>query len=300
MLSKFLKNNSLNSTFAESVNQFYIPLSDKIVKDYYLHTQQHNTPFFIGINGCQGSGKSTLADFMALYIQQHHNLSVVVLSLDDFYLAKQQRQQLAQQYHPLFETRGVPGTHDVSLIKKVLTQLKGSKESTETISIPRFNKALDLPFPQQTWPIVSSNVDIVLFEGWCWGVTAESVDDLIKPVNEFEVKYDPQGIWRKTVNQALLANYQSLYSFMDSWIMLKAPSFEIVYQWRLEQEKKLAQKFSTENIGNNSIMSAEQIAKFIQHFQRLTERSLIQLPEKVNVLFELDSNRNIIASRGLC
>jgi D-glycerate 3-kinase len=188
----------------------------------------------------------------------------------------------------------------VRLLKQVLTQLKVSRATHQTISIPRFNKALDRPFSQPTWPVVTSDVDIVLFEGWCWGVTAENADDLIQPINEFEAKYDPQGVWRRKVNYTLQENYQPLYALIDNWVMLKAPSFDVVYQWRLEQEQKLALKLSTEKVGDNSIMSAEQISKFIQHFQRLTERSFIELPEKVNVLFELDSDREIITSRGLC
>ena len=37
---------------------------------------------------------------------------------DDFYLTQAQRQDLAQQIHPLLKSRGVPGTHDVPLAKK--------------------------------------------------------------------------------------------------------------------------------------------------------------------------------------
>jgi hypothetical protein len=38
-------------------------------------------------------------------------------------------------------------------------------------------------------------------------------------------------------------------------------------------------------------MSADQIETFIQHFQRITQNCLDQLPSKVHILFHLDSNR---------
>ena len=72
-------------------------------------------PLIIGINGSQGSGKSTLADYLCTMLNERYQLRCVSLSLDDFYLTKLERQQLASQVHPLLETRGVPGTHDIPL-----------------------------------------------------------------------------------------------------------------------------------------------------------------------------------------
>ncbi len=299
MLSNFITKHSLTNNFSDTVKKFYIPLAHKLAHEYQQSEQQHRSTFFVGINGCQGSGKSTLAEFLALYLKELFNLSVVVLSLDDFYLDKQQRQQVAQQYHPLFKTRGVPGTHDVKLLKTVLTKLKDINKVQGSVAVPHFDKALDRPLPQKNWSTVTSGVDIVLFEGWCWGVSAQGVDDLILPVNDLEAQYDQQGVWRRQVNYSLQHYYQPLYEMMDTWLMLKAPSFNVVYQWRLEQEQKLARAYLAKKGGSNSIMSSEQVYEFIQYFQRLTEYSFKELPDKVNILFELDASREIIASSDL-
>jgi D-glycerate 3-kinase len=299
MLVNFIKKHLLSKRFGDTANNFYIPLAHKLAKDYQQQVkyQQKNT-FFVGINGCQGSGKSTLAEFLADYLKEQLDLSVVVLSLDDFYFSKTQRQQLALQYHPLFKTRGVPGTHDVNLLKLVLAQLKNSKHSYEPILLPQFDKAQDNPLPMQNWLKVTSGVDIVLFEGWCWGIPAEDANNLSVPVNALEAEYDQQGIWRKQVNHSLQHDYQSLYTFMDTWLMLKAPSFDVVFQWRLEQEQKLA-KVNANKESANGVMTTAQMNEFIQFFQRLTIHSLNVLPTKVDILFELGINREIIASRGL-
>ncbi len=299
MLSNFITKHSLTHGFSDTVNKFYIPLAQKLAEGYLQLEKQPKSTFFVGINGCQGSGKSTLAEFLALYLQEQFNLSVLVLSLDDFYLDKQHRQQLAQQYHPLFNTRGVPGTHDVKLLKTVLTRLKNLNKAQQPVAVPQFNKALDRPYPQQNWSTVTSGVDIVLFEGWCWGVPPQREDDLTLPINNLEAQCDQQGIWRRQVNYSLQHYYQPLYAMMDTWVMLKAPNFDVVYQWRLEQEQKLAKAYLARKGESNCIMSPEQVYEFIQYFQRLTEHSFKALPDKVNILFKLDASRDIIASRGI-
>ncbi|MBL4900415.1 MAG: kinase [Colwellia sp.] len=298
MLLNFIQKHSLTKNFFNTANNFYIPLADKLAKDYQQFKQPHKSTFFVGINGCQGSGKSTLAEFLADYLKEQCNLSVVVLSLDDFYFGKPQRQQLAQQYHPLFKTRGVPGTHDVKLLTSVLTQLKNSKKTNTTICLPHFDKAQDNPFPIESWSTLTAGVDIVLFEGWCWGIPAENSKDLNLPINELEAQYDQQGVWRKQVNHLLQNDYQPLYAFMDTWLMLKAPSFDVVFQWRLEQEQKLA-KANVNLDSTNSVMTTAEVNEFIQYFQRLTTHGLNVLPTKVDILFELGKNRDIIASRGI-
>lgn len=298
MLSNFIKKHALSKGFVDTANNFYIPLAHKLAKDYQQLQCQQESTFFVGINGCQGSGKSTLAGFLADYLSEQFNLSVAVLSLDDFYYGRAQRQQLAQQYHPLFKTRGVPGTHDVKRLRSVLTQLKHSKSEKGPIYLPRFDKAQDNPLPEASWPTVISGVDIVLFEGWCWGIPAEDDKDLNLPINALEAQHDQQGTWRKQVNSTLAHDYQSLYAFMDTWLMLKAPSFDVVFQWRLEQEEKLA-KANINTDRTSGVMTTAEISDFIQYFQRLTIHGLQVLPTKVDILFELGENREITASSGL-
>ena len=46
----------------------------------------------------------------------------MLLSIDDYYLSKKNRYQLASQVHPLLLTRGVPGTHDIKKLKEHIKQ----------------------------------------------------------------------------------------------------------------------------------------------------------------------------------
>lgn len=284
MLAEFMRKHGLHKEFIQTAQQWYIPLAEQIS----MHQKSAEAPLFIGINGCQGSGKSTLSAFLQDYLQAEHQLSVVNLSLDDFYLSKSERLALSIKIHPLFATRGVPGTHNTELMQSVLTQLK---TKTLPINIPRFDKASDNPFPKEDWPSVTSSVDVVLFEGWCWGVEPQTSNQLSTPINQLEQEEDDLAIWRNYANRQLNDKYLPLYEYMNMWVMLKAPDFSNVYKWRLEQEQKLQK--NKQNTSTNGIMNEQQISRFIQYYQRLTEHSIATLADKCDVVFELDKARNI-------
>ena len=104
MLEAFIEQHKLPKEFRHTVKQHYQPLADQI----YSQFTKSNDPYFVGINGCQGSGKSTLTHFIAEYLRAEYQLNVVVMSLDDFYLTREKRNELANDIHPLLATRGVP------------------------------------------------------------------------------------------------------------------------------------------------------------------------------------------------
>ncbi len=288
MIADFIKKHKLPNDFKHLVEAFYQPLAQRIFTKF----QQQQKPFFIGINGCQGSGKSTLSAYISQYLSSTHSLNVVVMSLDDFYLGKKARNKLAQNVHPLLKTRGVPGTHNIQLLKEVLAQLK---EYKSPISIPKFNKATDDPYPETNWQFINSPADIVILEGWCWGVPAQEKAQLNEAINPLEKQQDSKGVWRSYVNQQLEKHYQPLYQLIDYWVALQAPSFDYVYRWRLEQEQKLAEKLEStgKNLELSAVMDAEQILAFIQYFQRLTEHGIKTLALFADTTLLLDKNRHI-------
>ncbi|WP_414830748.1 kinase [Alteromonas sp. H39] len=282
-ITGFLKAHRLPETYADTAQKWFNPLAEQIT----THYESAKRPFVVGINGCQGSGKSTLAAFLAAFFSSKQQLSVVTLSLDDFYLSKSDRNALAVKVHPLLATRGVPGTHNTDLALATLSRLK----EYGTVSLPRFNKATDDPYPVTDWPVTNSPPDIILLEGWCLGVPPQSDAELRNPVNKLEAEEDPLGIWRRFVNTQLAGEYQTLFEQVNFWCMLKGPSFDHVYRWRCEQEHKLAASGVKDNSG---VMSDEQVARFIQHYQRLTEYGFQTVPQRCECVFELDEHRQII------
>lgn len=250
-------------------------------------------PLLVALNGSQGSGKTTLCAWLCAYLQAEHGVRAVALSLDDFYLGRQQRAELAHAVHPLLATRGVPGTHDMTLLQTTLDALLAPARPAP-VAVPRFDKARDDRRPRSRWDNIEGRVDIVLLEGWCLGVQPEPAAALAQAVNELERQEDPDALWRGYANNALRRDFLPLYERVDKWVMLAAPSFDCVYRWRLEQEHKLA--LATRG-DQQRVMSDEQVARFIRFYQRLTERCLVTLPAAVDYLYTLNEAREIVASR---
>ena len=278
----FLTTHQLPSSYAETAQKWFTPLCEQLLK----HQEGATKPFIVGINGSQGSGKSTLTSFIEYYLSSVHGKQVVSLSIDDFYFDQSQRNALAIKVHPLLATRGVPGTHNIPLALDTLRNL----DSGSRTLLPRFDKATDNPFPTEQWPVIASSPDFIILEGWCVGATPQSQSELKPPINHLEEVEDPLGIWRSFVNTELAGDYQTLFAKIDYRIMLKAPSFDCVYQWRLEQEHKLAKKAGKNSTG---VMSDEEVANFVQHYQRITEHALRQLPKESDTVFYLDETRTI-------
>lgn len=279
----FQKRHQLPSAYIEQAEEWFAPVLAAIALG-----AAGAVPLFVGINGCQGSGKSTLADYLLTRLEYEHALKVVSISLDDFYYSSAKRQTLAHDVHPLLATRGVPGTHDVDIALQVLSALKRG----EAVQIPRFDKSQDDVYPVSQWQQVESAVDVVILEGWCMGVEAQADGELIEPVNLLEQEEDVGGIWRQYVNRKL-SEYQSIFAFVNLWVMLAAPSFTCVYQWRLEQEEKLAKR-QTDNDSADRIMVAGDIRRFVQFFERITEHGLQTLPQRMDYCYQLDKDRKIL------
>ena len=271
----------------QSAQQWFEPLLQQFADRYAADT----TTQILGINGSQGSGKSTLADYLCTMIADRHGIKAVSLSMDDFYLTKAERALLADTTHPLLATRGVPGTHDVDLAIRTIEQLTAGVDT----QIPRFDKSIDDRATGDKVEMHRGAAGLIVIEGWCWGAVAQSESELQLPINTLEQTEDPEGRWRHYINQSLAGNYQQLFAMVDQLIMLQAPSFDAVYNWRLEQENKLIEHLkSTASPAKSGLMSAQQILRFIQYFQRITEHSLQEMPRRAHHLYQLDQQRNII------
>lgn len=282
-LREFIEEERLPASFFRQAEQFFLPFIAQ-----RLPAIRTGDLRVLGIHGAQGSGKSTLASLYQRYLESL-GLRVAQLSLDDFYLTRAQRQALAEQRHPLLKTRGVPGTHDVALGLSILESLRGLPKQAE-LALPRFDKLNDDRYPEADWPVLTGCVDLIIFEGWCLGVAPQAEPQLQAPVNTLESEEDGDGSWRHFVNEQLKGPYQHWFAEIDYLLMLRAPSFDCVASWRLEQEQRLAAKQDA-----RPAMNAGQVQRFVQHYQRLTEHALATLPAQADCVMALDENRQIHA-----
>lgn len=297
-IDELIQQQALPNDYKFLVKDYIWPLVEDMVVQYGYRersNKQLKKPWLLGLQGTQGSGKSTVCLFIKTLLKECFNLNVVVLSLDDFYKTHQERLELSKSIHPLFSTRGVPATHDLILANHTLDQLAALK-SGDSCVVPSFNKAIDDRTPSEQWKTVSGKVDIIIFEGWCVGLQAQSTRDLKLAINELEEAEDSNCIWRSHVNNQLKTVYSDFYNLIDHLIVLQAPSFDCVYEWRVLQESKLASSTEQNEIGSKApirIQSPEQIRRFIAHYERLTRHALKTLPSTASWLLQLNESHNI-------
>lgn len=283
---KKLRELMLDEILMEDLSRIYLPMANLINTALNVKDQTH----IIGINGAQGAGKTTFSKLLKVVLEQKFGMKVVQLSIDDFYLSRAEREELAKSVHPLLITRGVPGTHDVRMAESVLSSLSSAQESSVTI-IPRFNKAMDDPYPQSQWDRFVGRPNVVLFDGWFMGAIEQKETELLSPVNDLEKLEDPYCIWRRYVNGQLKDNYKSLFDKIDLLVMLKVSSFDKVYEWRLLQEEKL--RIVTANKENKRVMSKDELVRFISHYERLTKFILKEMPSRADMLFNVSNDHRI-------
>jgi D-glycerate 3-kinase len=285
------KAEGLPETFSEDMQKHLPPLA-KRTADLRAASGR---PVVVGISGAQGSGKSTLALFLKEWFDRETGLRCVRLSLDDVYLGRKERQFLARQVHPLFATRGVPGTHDIPLALALLDSLTNTATAGQSLCLPVFDKAADDRMPASQWHSVVAPTDVVLFEGWCVGALPQESEELAEPVNALEAREDPNGSWRCHVNNCLKTDYAGLFARLDALVLLRIPAWGKVLEWRRLQETRLRDRLAADvtDVGVHSTQSDEQLKRFIMHYERLTKHMLLTLPSRADTVIDIDANHRL-------
>ncbi|MCF8135284.1 MAG: hypothetical protein K9J32_07305 [Synechococcus lacustris] len=165
----------------------------------------------LGLCAPPGSGKSWLASQLQI------RLSVASLSLDDLYWPQPQ----LQQYQ-----RGLPGSHDLPLLKQVLADFRQHGKAMA----PCFVKGLAAGAGDRQGQRLLVG-DLLLLEGWCVGA---------------------RGV-------PTLQPYQPLWQQLDGLLLLRPPSYGRVMRWRLQAEAKQRQQ-------GGGALSAKQVAAMVLAF----------------------------------
>lgn len=241
---------------------------DVIQQQRALHPDR---PVLIGVSGAQGSGKTTACQLLeAANRPRYANFSI-----DDVYLDTGQRAELAARTHPLFVTRGPPGTHDIALARETIAALMRATPESET-PIPRFDKIADKMKPLDAWPTYKGRPEAILIDAWCLGALPVPPSP---PLNAVEEE-DTNGAWREIQNEFLRTCYAEWFVEFDAIVFLQAPSWEVVRRWRGQQEVTLR---------GRPLTAAEEawIDRFIQHYERIT-RSMIAGGHSATHVFQPD------------
>jgi len=265
------------------LKKFYIPMSFWIERKY----KKKGKTLFLGVSGGQGSGKTTVTGILKIILKKFFKRQIHVSSIDDFYKTLEERNKMSNKIHSLFKTRGVPGTHDINLVKKFFNFIK--KEKFRKIKLPKFEKARDDRLKKKYWHSLKKRPEIVILEGWCVGAKPQSNSLIRKPINILEKYEDRDLMWRKHVNEKLKKEYKNLFAMIDHLIFMKVPNFNMVFKWRLLQENKLRKK----SYLRTKVMSYNEIKRFIMFYQRITLQMIKDLSKSASVVMLLKKNHEI-------
>lgn len=233
----------------------------------------------IMVAGSQGSGKSSLSKLIKLYLEKFYYKSVVIISMDDFYLSKRQRMQLSKNIHPLFLTRGAPGTHDLDLLNKKILQIFDKKFP---VYLPIFDKVTDTR--KRTYRKVLKG-DVIIFEGWCAGAQPVNQSYLQKNFNNLEKYKDKNFIWRNSYNK-YLNEYQKIFSQFNYFIYFQFNQWGHVLDWKYKQELELRDK-------KKDLALKKYLKEFIQYYEKVSKWMHLKVPKYCNILIKLNAHQKI-------
>ena len=222
------------------MEKFYLELY-KQIKAWKANSPKRT--FVVGVNGSQGIGKTFLCASLVKKFAEK-NIKAVTVSIDDFYVTREEQIELSKTGNPYQEERGWPGTHDIGLGEKTLFELINS---TGKVKVPIYDKSLHEGkggrVKEEDWKIVETPVDIILLEGWMLGFTPR--EDITDPHLDF-------------INQKL-HEYHAWYKYIDAFIFLIPENINYFVDWRVEAEENMKKS-------GKSGMAEEEVRRYISKF----------------------------------
>jgi D-glycerate 3-kinase len=234
----------------------------------------------VGLQAPQGAGKTTIAR-RVLGELPAHGLRGVSVSIDDFYLTREQQLALAAAHagNPYLEHRGYPGTHDIDLGERTLSALRALGEG-QSMRVPAYDKSAHAGrgdrAPESDWREVTGPLDLVLVEGWMLG---------FEPVPDDRL---PDA--RLAVSNGALAEYDRWHHQLDAFIVLKPLDWNYVVHWRVEAEENMKAE------GRPGLSRADiedYVRRFLPAYETWAGRAPARFEARLTLVAELDRGRRL-------
>lgn len=253
-------------------------------------------PLFVFVSGPQGSGKTFTTKAIVEHLSKSYRAAGA--SIDDFYLTHEDQVKLSKTFasNRLLQGRGLPGTHDITLLTQCIDDVLKGKEGK--LGIPTYDKSLcggegdRGEFRQVDLPL-----DVFVLEGWFLGFNPL--------LSKQEINSHPllQGGGDMVQVNANLLFYRDLLwgntELKSIGVILEADDIKNVYQWRWQQEEALHK-------AKGQGMDKDQVKKFVDRYwpcYELYYEPLIQsenLGTVATITLGIDLQRNVISIKDRC
>lgn len=274
----------------------------KFVDEYvplFMERRRHgggSEPLFVFVSGPQGSGKTFTTEAIVKHLSGKYR--VAGASVDDFYLTHEDQLKFSKTFarNQLLQGRGLPGTHDITLLTRCIENVLQGKEGK--LKLPNYDKSLfNGQGDRSGFRQVDLPLDVFVLEGWFLG--------FMPMLSKQEINNHPllQGGSDMVQVNANLLSYKDLLwenpKVKSLGVMLEADDINNVYQWRWEQEEQ-----SRKSKGQG--MDEDQVKKFVDRYlpsYELYYEPLAQsesLGTVATLTLGLGLQRNVISVRDRC
>lgn len=230
------------------------------------------------ISGLQGSGKLMLVVQVVVLVEVC-GLCVVMFFIDDVYLIWVQCQCLVWQVYLLLLICGLFGIYDLFLVYVMFDVVVIGG----LVILFCFDKLVDECELVLVWLCLVGLLDLLVFEGWFFGMLFEIGVVLVVLFNVFECEVDLDGCWWCWCNEVLVRDYLVLWQCCNWLWFLQLLDFLVVLCWCWQQEQNL----QVVQFGCSS-MSCVQLEWFVQYYEWVSWQVLCMLLVLVDWVIMLD------------
>ncbi len=253
-----------------------IPLLSDINKNLLRNKKRK----IYGISALPGCGKTSLGRWLEA-AGKELNVSIKVISLDDFYLPGIELDK-AMQGNPWGVPRGLPGSHSISLLEQSLDIWL----SSGFLKAPKFDKALRNGCGDRSG-FLECNPDLLVLEGWFLGCCPIN-NDFSEAISNDSLSItltEKEKLYRERI-QKILIQYLSIWNRIHRIWHIKPIDYSSTCQWKIEQEKEMLLK-------RGAALKGDSLKSFVRMIQcSLPEESLMNID--ADVVVEINNQRDVI------
>ncbi len=251
-----------------------------LLSDVMRSALDKNKRTLFGISALPGCGKTSLGNWLE-DAAKLFNLSVKVVSIDDFYLPAKEL-DIAMKGNPWCVPRGLPGSHSIELLEESVDNWFASG----FLKAPKFDKALRNGLGDR-YGCTECNPDVLILEGWFLGcepiessLNKDLISRKIKPKLTNEEK-----MYREKV-QLLLLKYLSTWQKINRIWHIKSNNLTSSLEWKVQQEMHMMET-------RGASLTGDSLNSFLRMIQcAIPQQSLMEI--KSDIVIEIDKSRKII------